>query len=492
MSRLVVALLALSACSEANYVLELEPVVPGNQTDLIASALNVRIRVDDASGVSEVASLPLSGNTEAREAGVLARSWITASLEDIEGNVMGYGEVGPFDLARESGVITAPILMASTSGIGELDNISRESVHAGVAMTGSGVAYVFGGTTQAGEDGKNTIFRADLDSGNFTFENVGRMPEAVIGPRATVVDVEGQELVLVTGGQLNYDDFGPYTRAAFLIDPATDAIVWEGETEYHHAQHIALPLRNGRVMLASAGIDSADEVGDVAVEVFNPVTRRSRTVPNVQFGNWGFGAALLTSDLVLFCGGSELDSTSGTRSIPVTDCALVDQLGEISELGVPTLPQPLHMHAMTTLKDGRVLVTGGIPDPVSFSGFGDAIASAWLWDPNDPTRWEELPPMMQPRAKHAMHVLNDGTVMIVGGATTAGLLERGIVESPRCPELFDPDTLEFSVAELCHTSGTGTDVASSFHPRGGLLLLEGMQDNGEGGKRMGYVPARPR
>jgi hypothetical protein len=62
-----------------------------------------------------------------------------------------------------------------------------------------------------------------------------------------------------------------------------------------------------------------------------------------------------------------------------------------------------------TLQDGKVLVAGGI-DPVT----GRPTTAAELYDP-EADRWIDLPPLPEPRAGAAAVVLDDGSVLIVGG-----------------------------------------------------------------------------
>ncbi len=502
--RPLLLLLGLSACSDARYVLELEPILTPNQEDILVDGLEIRIVLDRGNGAfKELTPTTLSdGLAEAAQAGELVDTWVTVlALADSNtaqafdpSKLVAYGEVGPLDLSRSGQPVRQPVLFGSTHGVGSLGSLERGAVQGAVAITSTGAAYVFGGAPEAGEAAKPSIFSAPAtDSGDWTFRNVGKLPDPVMGARANVVEVNGAELILVTGGQSLHQDFGPYSSTAVLFDPATDEIVWKGETDQPHSQHLAMTLPNDRVMLASAGISTSNTVGTYPViEIFNPTARTSRLVPDeLPFGVWHFGATLMADgDRVLFCGGSVLDDADTARSLPVNSCAFVDIRGEGSLDGAPTLPTTLHMHAMATLPDGRVLITGGVTEPTLFSGQGDAIATAWLWDPEQPDAWMQLPDMAAPRAKHSMVALNDGTILIAGGAAVGSLLDLGVVDAPRCVEFFDPATLTFEVADICHGASTGVDLGLSFHPRSGVLILEGMQDAGLGGKRLGYVPAR--
>lgn len=79
-----------------------------------------------------------------------------------------------------------------------------------------------------------------------------------------------------------------------------------------------------------------------------------------------------------------------------------------------------HNAVAATLADGRVLVAGGEQATCGAGGCGGgtfvAIESALLYDPATDT-WLPLPPMPEPRAGGTPVVLDDRTVLIVGGYT---------------------------------------------------------------------------
>ena len=96
------------------------------------------------------------------------------------------------------------------------------------------------------------------------------------------------------------------------------------------------------------------------------------------------------------------------------------------------------------LQDGRVLITGGIqhtygPDYVTptilKNGRSRALASAEIWSPRA-GRWQAAAPMAQARYSHTATALEDGRVLVVGGAPA--VMTRAALNVPA--ETWDPET----------------------------------------------------
>lgn len=100
----------------------------------------------------------------------------------------------------------------------------------------------------------------------------------------------------------------------------------------------------------------------------------------------------------------------------------------------------------TRLANGRWLVVGG----------EGTETRAWVWDPQTQTATATAT-LQVPRAWHTATVLPDGTVLLIGGRNSYGIVEP--------PEIFDPDTLTFSptsivgaIPRASHTSTLLTDA----------------------------------
>ncbi|HYS01567.1 MAG TPA: kelch repeat-containing protein, partial [Candidatus Eisenbacteria bacterium] len=80
----------------------------------------------------------------------------------------------------------------------------------------------------------------------------------------------------------------------------------------------------------------------------------------------------------------------------------------------PEMSVPRTQHTATMLEDGRVLVVGGFrqKDPL-----GETLSSAELYDPAT-NRWAPAGSMAFRRARHSAVLLRDGRVLVLGGVSS--------------------------------------------------------------------------
>ncbi len=117
------------------------------------------------------------------------------------------------------------------------------------------------------------------------------------------------------------------------------------------------------------------------------------------------GAALAGGD-ALVAGGCDVDtcSTDTERWIAATN----------TWTARAPLPAPRSHATATTLADGRVLVVGGCADPACATVLGDAAVYAPAAD-----AWSDAGVMTSPRAGHTATLLPDGSVLVTGGCADA-------------------------------------------------------------------------
>ncbi len=89
----------------------------------------------------------------------------------------------------------------------------------------------------------------------------------------------------------------------------------------------------------------------------------------------------------------------------------------------------------TKLRDGRVLIVGGVPN--RFDMVGPTLASAELYDPRTGT-FSSTGSLHQPRGYHTASLLPDGSVIVTGGITA--LHADGSVDELADAERYDPAT----------------------------------------------------
>jgi hypothetical protein len=214
--------------------------------------------------------------------------------------------------------------------------------------------------------------------------------------------------------------------------------------------HAAVALENGRILLLG-GQNGGHPVP--TAEVFDPVQDRCRAVGAlIQPRMDGFTATRLADGRVLVCGG-RTDVSQGVASAELFD----PDRGTFRPL--PPMGTPRCGHTATLLRDGRVLIVGGThqegdeiqeernaecfdPRIMRFMSTGTLMARArhdaaaalmadgrviiaggldhgtttWTSDIFDPATkaFSPGPPLFFPRAGHAMTVLADGRLLVVG------------------------------------------------------------------------------
>ena len=121
--------------------------------------------------------------------------------------------------------------------------------------------------------------------------------------------------------------------------------------------------------------------------------------------------------------GSRALIVGGLQTVPLATAEICDYIGEWTFTG--SLITARHSHTATALKDGKVLVTGGV-------GTAGSLASAELYDPATGV-WTATAPLAAARSSHTATLLWDGRVLVTGGANAAG-------DAIRSAAIYDPAT----------------------------------------------------
>jgi hypothetical protein len=124
-------------------------------------------------------------------------------------------------------------------------------------------------------------------------------------------------------------------------------------------------------------------------------------------GHTGGTAIVLRDGRVLVAGG--MDGCCGEQSDgqPLASAELYNpRTGRWTRTGSMTMARA--GHTATLLPNGRVLVTGGLDSS------GTARSSTDLYDPG-PGRWRAATPMLVAHADHTATLLRNGPVLVAGG-----------------------------------------------------------------------------
>ena len=272
----------------------------------------------------------------------------------------------------------------------------------------------------------NTSELIDVGEGVSRLTASFTVPRSTTGPGATVRLLDGRVL---SGTPWNWSD-----------QPVLPAEIWDaatGEWSVTGRQIVpsngspAVALPDGRVLVAGGIVwDSFNGGTDhplARAEVWDPATGEWTRVSDMSTPRTGHFLALVDRR-ALVCGGfSEYPDAPGLDT-----CELFD-----AEAGTWS-PAPVRNYrgsaALATLRDGRLLVTGGT---VESGGYKPETQIAEIYDPVART-WQPVAPMLEKRGAHALTVLSDGRVLATGGAQGYSSF------STASAEIFDPSTGHWS------------------------------------------------
>jgi hypothetical protein len=135
-------------------------------------------------------------------------------------------------------------------------------------------------------------------------------------------------------------------------------------------------------------------------------------------------ATLLHDGRVLVAGGGLRVQSGTTTELVYSTCELYNPAtGAWTSTG--SMASPRMDHTATLLRDGRVLVAGGVSAWFS----SNYLASAEIYDPTTET-WSSAGNMSQPRSLHSATPLGDGKVLIAGGTSATGSLAGVEIYAP--------------------------------------------------------------
>ena len=250
--------------------------------------------------------------------------------------------------------------------------------------------------------------------------------------------------VLVAGG---------YVASAELYDPRDGT--WTLTLPLSHARqgHTATLLPNGKVLVIGGGMPSAEPIVnntfpiDSSAEIYDPATRQWTSAQGMQIPRVLFTATLLDTGKVLVVGGVDAHD----ETVPAAE--LYDP--ETNSWAFTGTSSALFWHTATKLRDGRVLIAGGVLDDF----FSITIPLCQLYDPVSGT-FAVTGNMQIARATHVATLLDDGSVLVVGGffrsCPNGGYCDfRGIAAAER----YDPSTgswLPGGVPNFARMSHTAT------------------------------------
>jgi N-acetylneuraminic acid mutarotase len=243
---------------------------------------------------------------------------------------------------------------------------------------------------------------------------------------------------------------------------------WEhqrtAEQEPRRYLHTATVIGGQRVIFAG-GLDTVgSRRGQQTALASTTVWRAGQDVweagPGLLAPRFAHAAVALPTDDVLVIGGA----SSADQDEPFGPLlATVELLGEKTTIERAPISAARIHHTATLLKDGRVMVIGGIGDDRV------PLASVELYDPQT-NQWHSGPALAIARSGHTANLLPDGRVLVTGGTDSAG-------NSVGLAEIWSAETAHWQPAGELLAPRSGH--AATTLPDGSVLLSGGTSVNHE-------------
>ncbi|HVK62892.1 MAG TPA: kelch repeat-containing protein, partial [Polyangium sp.] len=254
--------------------------------------------------------------------------------------------------------------------------------------------------------------------------------------------------VLVVGGQ------SPDSQSAEVYDPATDQWTSTPNMGAAHARHDAALLLGGQVAVVGGRSGASGSAGVAQIDLYDPATNTWSTGGVLSKGRFDLRVTTLLDGKVLVTGGV----VTSPSTAYVATAELCDPLaGNCAAL--PAMSEPRGLHTATRLLDGGVLVTGGTGSGVA------STASCQLYDPST-NMWKPAPSLSVPRRDQTATLLQNGKVLVTAGYT--GGMGGGYYSSA---EIYNPATNTW--ASTASMTGARVRHAATLLQDGKVLVTGG-------------------
>jgi hypothetical protein len=304
----------------------------------------------------------------------------------------------------------------------------------------------------------------DPVAGTFSY-TTGFMTEGHSSHTATLLNT-GQ--VLIAGG--SYNGSGGYQRAdSELYDPSTDTFTVTGNMVTPRENHTATLLANGNVVIIGGDTLNAQfqtyYVGPA--EIYNPSNGTFTAVGSLSSASEYHDSQLLSTGKVVVIDGEYYCSTCNAPLLSRTET--YDPTAQAFSSTV-SMAIARFVQTSTTLTDGTILVVGGEAQTIvngQITGY-TATGGAELLNTTSQTV-TGAGALQDPRASHTATLLNDGTVLFVGGAGSRGVLASAELYAPTLPKPFSLLVTPTSVSISVGASQQFTAVNNNGVPRSDVI-----------------------
>ena len=241
---------------------------------------------------------------------------------------------------------------------------------------------------------------------------------------------------------------GSCSRELYVVGRGSTIVDFEGVCRIDHT---ATVLDDGRVLIVG-GQDSLKIASETlaSAEIYSPATEEFSATGSLGTARYGHNATLLDDGTALITGGFMTDYL--LHKVQIASAELYDpELGRFSQL--PDMNYPRADHTTTLLDDGSVLVVGGTTE--------SALIEEYV--PQE-KRFRVIPDTEFARSNHSATLLEDGRALIAGGIDLNGTTLADAT-------LFDADTGSFLATGLMKVGRAGH--TASRLPDGSVALTGG-------------------
>jgi len=383
--------------------------LPGNPGSTGDQLLRFRIQIDAQGTPKDVTPINATDLLWEKQAMLVVKTW---HFEPARVDGKPVAVEGVFELAH-SGDVAPPMLVdqpVETAGrapvplgppIIEIPGMSPGAHHTATLLANGTVLLAGGSAHQSNAQIYDWVTRAIVNTGTL------RQPR-----ENHVAALLRDGTVLIAGGR------GAQPLAsAEIFDPSTGTFSPTGSLHEARESAAAAPLPDGRILICG-GVGPANKHLSTT-EIYNPRTRSFTPGPNMTAPRSSFHAIHLKDGRIFLLGGA---STTEIYN-PAANAFLAG----------PKLTAPRYNFSAALLPNGKVLLAGGTAAPHG----GPALSTAELYDPAS-NAFEPTGALVQARALSEATLLRNGKVLLTGGLPS-------IPGAPVDPaNLYDPTTGTFT------------------------------------------------
>lgn len=264
--------------------------------------------------------------------------------------------------------------------------------------------------------------------------------------------------VVIGGQRLTLGSGMTTTNAVAAFDPKTNTWSPLAPLATARANHFAVVLADGRILVGGGESAASPPVALASVEIYDPPSATWTTAAPMKTARSFAGATLLSDGRVLVAGGEPLGGTP----TPIAAAEVFDpKSGTWSPAGTLLLART--RAAVVTIGD-RALIAGG--NALDKMGALPETSSAEVFDPKSST-WTAAAPMRVARTGFSAAGLPSGRALVAG--STVATATPPAIETHTLVELYDPVLNAWLLVGPSAVPRTGASVTSLGDGRAVLI-----------------------